>query len=336
MKKTIFLYIALAAALVIMWSIYYPNTTPSSPWGNLQSGMRGEIEEKYILITNESGASNWMNAFKGFEDAADLLNVSVEYLGTATYDAQEQATVLEQVIAKKPAGIAIAAIDDPRVKDMMSKAVDAGIPVVQLDAKIDFTDALAFIGTDQLKAGEIAIHELVNQVNGNGELAVIYNPNRVKERTRMEGILNEMSRIAPSQPLIPIAVTDGSHKSVRSAVNAAIDKRPAIAGIVSTNTEGGVGAAEAAVYFKKKNIKIVTFDSDLRTLDLIKQGAITSSIEHGTWNMGYWALQFLFQKEHHFLNEEEYTTRNMPLLPGDVLIQTSIINSKNVNNFYEN
>ena len=336
MKKTIFLYLSLAIALAVMWYMYYPSATPSSPWGNLQSGMRGEIEEKYILITNESGASYWMNAFKGFEDAADLLNVSVEYLGTATYDAQEQATVLEQVIAKKPAGIAIAAIDDPRVKEMLTKAVEAGIPVVQLDAKMDFPKAISFIGTDQVKAGGTALHELVNEVQGLGELAVITNPERAKERARMQGILEEMNRIAPTQKLIEIPVTDGSHKSVRNAVNAAIDNHPKLAGIVSTNTEGGVGAAEAAVYFKKKNIKIVTFDSDVRTLDLIKQGAITSSVEHGTWNMGYWALQFLFQKEHRLLNEEEYLARNIPLLPGDVLIQTSIINVKNVNNFYEN
>jgi ribose transport system substrate-binding protein len=336
MKKTILLYISLAIALAVMWKVYYPNATPSSPWGNLQSGMRGEIEEKYVLITNESGASYWMNAFKGFEDAADLLNVSVEYLGTATYDAQEQATVLEQVIAKKPAGIAIAAIDDPRVKDMMNKAVEAGIPIVQLDAKIDFPKAMSFIGTDQVQAGGIAIHQLVSAVKGAGELAVITNPNRAKERSRIQGILEELNQIAPAQHLIQIPIVDGSHKTARIAVNAALDQHPTITGIVSTNTEGGIGAAEAAVYFKKKNIKIVTFDSDVRTLDMIKQGAITSSVEHGTWNMGYWALQFLFQKEHHFLNEEEYDARNIPLLPGDVLIQTSIIDAKNVNNFYEN
>lgn len=252
MKKTILLYTSLAIVLAIVWYMYYPSATPSSPWGNLQSGMRGEIEEKYILITNESGASYWMNAFKGFEDAADLLNVSVEYLGTANYDAQEQATVLEQVIAKKPAGIAIAAIDDPRVKEMMTKAVDEGIPVVQLDAKVDFANAMSFIGTDQLKAGVTAIHELVNQVNGQGEWAVIYNPYRAKERARIEGIMSELTKLAPSKSLIQIAITDGSHKSVRSAVNAAIDKHPALSGIVSTNTEGGVGAAEAAVYFKRK------------------------------------------------------------------------------------
>lgn len=336
MKKTILLYISLAVALFVMWKVYYPSATPSSPWGNLQSGLRGEIEEKYVLITNESGASYWMNAFKGFEDAADLLNVSVEYLGTANYDAQEQATVLEQVIAKKPRGIAIAAIDDPRVKEMMSKAVEAGIPVVQLDAKIDFPDALSFIGTDQVKEGETALHELVNEVNGQGELAVITNPNRAKECARMEGILEELNRIAPTQRLIQIPIIDGSHKSVRNAVNRAIDLHPNLVGILSTNTEGGVGAAEAVVYFKKKSLKIVTFDSDVRTLDLIKQGAVTSSIEHGTWNMGYWALQFLFQKEHNLLNDEEYSARNIPLLPGDVLINTSIINLKNVNNFYEN
>ncbi|KAF6603470.1 substrate-binding domain-containing protein, partial [Paenibacillus sp. EKM208P] len=89
----------------------------------------------YMMITFQSGLEYWKSGLKGFEDAGDALGVTVEYRGATRYDAQEQTTVIEQAIARKPAGIAISAIDPHSLIPVINKALDAGIPVVLFDAE---------------------------------------------------------------------------------------------------------------------------------------------------------------------------------------------------------
>ena len=334
MKKTVLLYASLIAAMVLLGYFYYPTTTPSSPWGNLNTGIRGEIDEKYVMLTNESGADYWKNALKGFEDAADKLNVSIDYVGTSNYDATEQATILEQVIAKKPKGIAIAGIESPEVLDALVKADEAGIPVVSIDNTINSPVIKSFIGTDNYFAGAEAARRLVKEVGPSGDLAVVMNSGRPNEQLRLKGFTETMAAEFPNRRIVGVANGQGSNKEARKQAVALLNQYPNLSGVFATNTEEGIGVAEAAVYYKKKLIKIITVNEDIRTLDYIKQGVITASIEQGTWNMGYWALQQLFHVKHNLLNETAYSQRNIPLLPKQVYTDISFITKDNVDNFY--
>jgi ribose transport system substrate-binding protein len=105
-------------------------------------------------------------------------------------------------------------------------------------------------------------------------------------------------------------------------------------GVFVTNTEAGIGVAEAAEYFNKKSVKIITFDSDIRTLDKISKGVITTSILQGTWSMGYWSLFDLFHLQHELLNQTEHEKTNVPLLPTQVDTGITFITKENVNEFY--
>jgi ribose transport system substrate-binding protein len=334
MKKTILLYIALISVMAILWYIYYPTATPSSPWGNLNTGLRGEIEEKYFMITYDSGDDYWKNAFKGFEDAAETLNVSVDYVGATNYDSNEQVTILEQVIAKKPKGIAIAGIDSPELLDALNKAVDADIPIVAIDTKLDSANVKSFIGTDNYSAGAEAARRLVKETGPYGDIAIMMNNEQSNHQLRMKGFIDTMVVEFPNRKIVNIANGQGSRVEARKQAIAILDRNPNVTGIFATDTEDGIGVAEAAVYYKKKSIKIVSFDADIRTLDMIKQGIITASIEQGTWNMGYWSLQYLFHLKHNLLNETAYNDRNIPLLPKQVYTDISFITKDNVNNFY--
>jgi ribose transport system substrate-binding protein len=334
MKKIVFLYASLITVMVVLWYIFYPTTAPSSPWGTIKTGISGEIDEKYVMVTYDSGQDYWKNAFKGFEDAAKALNVSVDYVGASQFDANEQVTILEQVIAKKPKGIAIAGIQSPELSDALDKASDAGIPIVAIDTKIDSDKVASFLGTDNYNAGVLAAKRMMQEVGTFGNVGIITDSQKPNEQLRVKGFVDTMASQFPTRNITRIADGKGDRLTARKMAREMIASDSVLNGIFATDTEAGIGVAEAAEFFNKKSIKIISFDSDIRTLDKISKGIITTSIVQGTWNMGYWSLVDLFHLQHELLNVTEHEERNIPLLPDEVYTGVTFITKDNVNNFY--
>ena len=126
---------------------------------------------------------------KGFEDAAHELNVSVEFRGATQYDANKENTVLEQIIAKKPAGIAITAINPQALNVMIDKAVKAGIPIVLFDSGAPDSKAYSCLGTDNYSAGAQAAREFGRLMMGEGQAAVVTQPNQLNHEERNSGVV---------------------------------------------------------------------------------------------------------------------------------------------------
>lgn len=117
-----------------------------------------------------------------------LFNVSVEYRGAAHYDVHEQTTVLEQVIAKKPAGIAVSAINPKALNPVIDKAHEQGIPIVLFDSDAPLSKASTYIGTNNMEAGAVAARRMAEFLNGKGETAVITQPQTVQSSGKDEGL----------------------------------------------------------------------------------------------------------------------------------------------------
>lgn len=334
MKKIVFLYATLITVMVVLWYIFNPTTSPTSPWGTLKTGLSGEINEKYFMVTYESGQDYWKNAFKGFEDAAKALNVSVDYVGATHFDSSEQVTVLEQVIAKKPKGIAIAGIATPELLDALEKANDAGIPIVAIDSKVKSNYIQSFLGTDHYKVGVEAARRMIQELGPTGDIGIVTDQQKPNENMRVQGFTDTIAGEFPTRKIVTIADGKGDRLTARQLVREMMGKYRNVGGIFATDTEVGIGAAEASEYFTKKQIKIISIDSDIRTLDMISKGVITSSIQQGTWNMGYWSLMHLFHLQHGLLNVAEHEERNLPLLPAEVNTDFTFITKENVTNFY--
>ena len=70
----------------------------------------------------------------GIEFAGQELGVKTKFVGPVDYDMTAMINTFEQIIAEKPAGILVVGFD-PALKPSIDKAIDAGIPVVTLDAE---------------------------------------------------------------------------------------------------------------------------------------------------------------------------------------------------------
>ncbi|MFC5985009.1 substrate-binding domain-containing protein [Marinicrinis lubricantis] len=331
MKKLLLVYGVLIMIFMVYSYNYFSKDPYMNAWDRMDGGLRGEIDEKYVMVTFQIGNEYWKNILKGFEDAAQALNVSVEYRGSTRYDLYEMSTVLEQVIARKPAGIAISAMDAEGLNPAIHKAVEAGIPVVLFDSNAPESDAYVFLGTNNYEAGRTAGHEMGKLLGGKGEVGIITLPNQNNHQERVRGFQAVMKEYYPNIAIVSIKDGKGDKLVSKQAAEDMMRDYPELKAIFTTEATGGVGVGSAVQNYR--HIKIISFDTDLGTLDLVKDGTISATLAQGTWSMGYWSLQYLFHL-HHRLTQQEMAEVAANPLPPYVDTGITVVTKENVEHFY--
>lgn len=333
MKKLIIIYALLIGSFMVY--VYYEHfkESPMSPW-DVQE-LRGELNETYVMVTFLSGIDYWKSSLKGFEDAAQALNVSVEYRGATQYDVQEQITVLEQVIARKPSGIALSAMDPYALSDTINKAVDSGIPVVFFDSGALDSNAYSYIGTNNYNAGMTAARKMAELVNEEGSVAVITLPDQMNHQGRVEGFEETLHKEFPNIQLVAVEDGQGDRLISRNITQALMEEYPDLAGIFATEANGGVGIGDAVRLEQKAgDVHIISFDTDKGTLDMIEHGVISATLSQGTWSMGYWSLAFLFHLNHELTEPQVLHSRDLAPLPVNLDTGITVVTKENVKYFF--
>ncbi len=311
--------------------VYNYQTTDSIEREWSENELTGNMDETYVMVTFQVGIDYWKRSLKGFEDAAEAMNVSVEYRGATQYDVDEEITVLEQVIAKNPAGIAVSTMDPRALNPVIENAVDAGIPVVMFDSDAPESEAYSFLGTDNYNAGVEAANKMAELLNEEGEVGVITQPHQLNHQERTQGFQDTIFVEYPNMKVVSIKDGRGEQMLSKAAAEDIMREYPDIAGIFATEANGGVGVGLATVANNRQDlIKIISFDTGKGTLDMIEDGVISATLAQGTWEMGYWSLQFLFHLQHDIVEQEN---DSMPL-PRFVDTGVTIVTKENVDSYY--
>ena len=335
MKKLLSLYLIII--LVALTSIYFMFfKEDSSNQIEREVGLQGSIDEKYVMVNFLTGIDYWKNVLKGFEDAAALLGVSIEYKGSTQYDVQEQIIVLEQVIARKPAGIAISSMDPEALNDAINKAVEAGIPVVMFDADAPESKAYSYIGTNNFKAGETAAHKMAQLLDSKGDIGIITLPNQHNHQERTNGFVSTIQGFYPAMQVVVIGDGKGDLWASEQLTSQYIEEHANLKGIFVTEANGGIGVGHALISEQKVGeLKVIGFDTDKGTLDMVKSGVLSATIVQGTWNMGYWSLLQLFHLNHQLVEPISIQdSTGVSPLPTYIDTGVSVVTQENVEHFY--
>lgn len=296
----------------------------------------GDSKEEYYMVTFVSGIEYWKGCFAGMEDAAKLLGVKAIYTGAPQADVNQQVTVLEQVIAKQPAGIAVTCSNPDGLRAPIDLAIEAGIPVVTFDADSPLSKRYCYLGTGNYNAGAMAARYLAGLIGGKGEVAISTVTGQLNHEERKAGFIETLAREYPDVKVVATGNDNNDQTIAATLVAGFLQAHPNLSGIFCTDALGGVGAATSVREADKiGKVRIVSFDTDQGTLDLIKEGIIDASIAQGTWNMGYWSMLMLYSVRHDLVKPVEgWQTKGINPLPGVVDTGTNVVTKENVEAFY--
>jgi ribose transport system substrate-binding protein len=250
-------------------------------------------DQLYVEVSALGSLDYFYDHKMGLQEAGKAMGVKTEYVGPAEYDMSAMVTAFEQAIARKPAGIIVVGFESS-LNAIVDKAVDAGIPIVTVDADLPGSKRISFVGTGNFQAGYEGGKKLSQLIGGKGKVALMTKPGQSNLEERIAGYKKAFSE-SQGINLVQIADTQSDPGVAAQAAASLLQKFPDLAGIGCVEAAGGSGAATAVNEAGKKGtVKIVSMDRGNEVLQAIKDGVISATVVQQTALMPFYALQILY------------------------------------------
>lgn len=266
----------------------------------------------------------WKAVEQGAMQAATEFGVEVTFQGPDNESAiAQQIEYLDAAIAKKPAAIALAALDTKASIASIQSAQDAGIPIIGFDSGVPDAPEGAIkanASTDNTAAGMLAAEELYKLIEDKissagapvriGVVAQESNSQSIVSRTK--GFVDKMTELVGADKVsveghdslkaeksgamvildvgIPAEVKDADAAAVASAI---LEKSDLIA-IYGSNEFAAnaiITANEGLDKLGADKIIAVGFDAGKKQLDAVRSGMFAGSITQDPVQIGYQAVK---------------------------------------------
>lgn len=297
---------------------------------------RHSNKEVYYLISSNLALPYWQTAAKGFNQAAAQYKVTAKVVGPENYDAQAELAEMQKATAAKPAGILISVADVSVLQPAIDSAVSAGIPVITMDSDAAGSARLYFIGTNNLEAGRLGGHRVIEKLGGAGNVVFF----TISGQPNMEDRLKGFKDVLDTRPNIHVVdVVD-----IKSDARAAFDKTQQLLALTGPKKINAFVCLESASgkmvsdAIKRANVTdrlLVAWDVNQDTLDGIKSGTIDATIAQKPFTMGYIGLKALdeiFHAPPSSINRN-YSRDAFSPFPYFVDTGTSLVDQKNVDGY---
>jgi ribose transport system substrate-binding protein len=291
------------------------------------AGTASAQDVKTLAFVVNVPADFWKFARVGTEKAdAELPGYQVEFYIPGEMSAAAQKKILEDLLAKGVAGVAISPVnpDDSTaiLNEVASKAV-----LFTHDADAPNSNRVMYIGTDNVAAGRQA-GELMKKALPNGGTAMLFvgTMDAANARERSQGIKEAIE--GSGIEIIDIRTDGGDQTKAKANAEDTLSKYPDIdllVGLWAYNTPQIYNAVKAAG--KAGQVRIVGFDEDQQTLRGIMAGDILGTVVQQPYEFGYQSI----------IKMARYIDGDASVVPANKLdiVPTQIIDSSNVAEFIE-
>jgi ribose transport system substrate-binding protein len=247
----------------------------------------------YVFLSIVTQVPFWADHRKGLQDVGAALGVKTEFTGPLDFDTAAQARQLDEIIARKPAGLMIFPGDANALADGIDRAADAGIPVAMIIGDVPQSKRLTYLGISNRDAGRAGGEMLAQAIGGKGKVLLGTFPSPATLE-RVEGYKSIFAEKYPGIEVVDTVNDKADPSYAPTAYAQALQAHPDIAGIGGTDGDSGKGAAiaikEAGLVGK---VSIVAMDHNDDMLPYIKDGTIKGTVAQKSYLEAFLAVNLL-------------------------------------------
>ncbi|MEU0489288.1 sugar ABC transporter substrate-binding protein [Nocardiopsis sp. NPDC006139] len=241
------------------------------------------------MITHQvQGDTFWDIVRTGAEAAAEKSGVNLEY--TADPEASEQANLVQNAVDRGVDGIAVTLPSPDAMRDAVTAATEAGIPVVALNAGMDQWQDMGvqqYFGTDERLAGE-AYGERLNEEGARNAVCVIHEQGNISLEARCEGLAEAFD--GESEVLY---VDSANMPEVRSTISSRLEESADVDHVAALGAPIAVTAVDA-VADAGSQATVATFDTSAELVELVRAGDVAWAVDQQPYLQGYLAVDSLW------------------------------------------
>jgi ribose transport system substrate-binding protein len=216
-------------------------------------------------------------------------------------DVSRQIDLVEQMIAQRVAAIVIAPADSKSLVSVCKRALDAGIPVINIDNRFDASVLadkgvkIPFVGPDNRKGARLAGEYLAKRLKPGDKVAIIEGaPNTFNGVQRRLGFEDAMKTSR-----IEIASSQSGYWETSPANQVAssiITEQPDLRAILCANDNMALGAVAALrAAGKSKDVLVIGFDNISAIQQLIKDGQILATVDQHADLLAVYGIEYALQ-----------------------------------------
>ena len=248
---------------------------------------------KIYLITKSTSTEFWRSVFAGANAARAEYNVNLVIRGPDTEENYAgQNMYIQEAIRNHADAIVFSAISYTENAAAIDEAAEAGIKIVVIDSDVNSSRVSARIGTDNIQAGRITAAAALDTDEQHLSVGIVNFAQFSRNGEEREIGLREQLEKDPRVEEICTVNSLTDHDAARESATELLREHPEINILIGLNEPLGVGVAEASEELKLKDrVRVISFDSNIRCIELLRRGDVSALIVQNPYAMGYLGVE---------------------------------------------
>jgi len=213
-------------------------------------------------------------------------------------------------------------VDAKGIVPAIKAANAAGVPVITVDTDAYGGDVRVFVGSDNVKGGELAASYIVEQLKGTGTVAVLDDvPGKAAIMDRIAGFRSIMEAW-PGVDIVTVQPAYGRRDRAVTVTENILQAHPDVDAIFATADAMALGAMSVLQAVRRQQpVILVGFDACEEAVQAIQRGTLQADI-----------AQFPDRIGRAFIENAMKVLRNEPV-PGKVPIPVTLVTADNADNY---
>ena len=251
---------------------------------------------KFIFVQHALCAwdSFWCTVEDGIKVAAKEMGVEVEILGPDKFDLEKTASLIDQAIAAQPDGIGLTVTDPVLFKEPITKALDAGIPVIAYNAGsgplVDGIPYMTFLGMDEYQGGYQSATKMIAAGTKRG-VCINHQVGHVGLDARCKGFVQGFTDKGLNADVLGVKGEDIAQAT--TTIGDFYTANPDVDGFLTVGPLGANAFYAFVESTKPANAKHGTFDLSTEVEAKIKDGTTMFAVDQQPFLQGYGAVMYL-------------------------------------------
>jgi len=276
------------------------------------------------FVVNVS-ADFWTIARRGIEKAnKEHPEYNMEMIIPGQASAAEQRRIMDELLARQVAGVAISPINPASSTDALNRVASQAV-LFTTDSDAPASNRLVYIGTDNVAAGRDAGAQMKKALPGGGNAMLFVGTlDADNARERVQGIREALA--GGNIEILDVRTDDSDFARAKRNAEDTLSRYADLGlmvGLWAYNTPQIYQAVKQAG--REKNVKIVGFDEDALTLRGVADGTIFSTVVQQPFEFGYQSM----------IGMVKYLAGDKAWIPANkqIIVPTRIVDSSNVAEF---
>src|SRR5680860_1862175 len=244
-----------------------------------QDDPRAELS--FIVVSHGQSADPfWSVVQNGVTQAGTDMRVDVQYQAPGTFDMVAMGQLIDAAVAAGPDGLVVSIPDPDALRDSITAAIEAGIPVISMNSGSDVAKELGVlihVGQTEYVAGfgggeRMAEAGVTNAICVNQEIG------NVALDLRCQGFTDAITEAGGTVEVLAVDLADPT--ASQQTITAAIESSPDVNGILTLGPTGAGPALAALTELDSfSEITLATFDLSPEVLEAVEAGDVLFAID---------------------------------------------------------